>query len=98
MSDENAQVQQRQYVIYYRRGGNPWGQLEPVVHEGLYKRPQVAFAVAVMQANPFVEGVCVRLGDDLFNIMALIAGNTDAKAFVFDAPAVASGLQLPGGN
>lgn len=85
----------RQYVIYYRRGGGTWGQLEPQVHEGLYKRPEVAFGVALMSANPFVEGLCVRLGDDLFNIMALIEGNTDPKAFAFEQ---STQIILPEGN
>ncbi len=90
------QAAQRQYTIHYRRGGNPWGQLEPNVHEGLYKRPEVAFGIAFMQANPFVEGLIVRLGDDLFMLTSLVEGNTNAKAFTFQTQ-TASNLVLPEG-
>ena len=90
----------RQYVIFYRRGDNPrWGQLEPIVNEGLYKRPEVALAVAFIQTNLAIEGVCVRLGDDVFNIMVLIAGNPShdpTKAFPFIE--TTSELVLPEGT
>ena len=93
---ESKETATRQDTIFYRRGGNPWGQLEPHVHEGLYKRPEVAFGVAFMAANPFVEGLCVRLGDDLFMLTALVEGNPNEKAFNFQTQA-ASNLVLPEG-
>ena len=95
---EQAGPMQRQYVIFYRRGEQSrWGQLEPGVHQKLYERPELAFGIAFMQANPFVEALCIRLGDDLFNIMALVEGNTNSKAFTFDG-ATTSCLVLPEGE
>ena len=98
MSESKPEVQKRQYVIHYRRGTGPYGQLEPNVHEGLYKRPQVAFGVAFMQANTFMEGLVIRLDDENFMLTALGPGVVNDKAFTFDAKTKAKGLHLPGKN
>jgi len=98
MSESKPEVQKRQYVIHYRRGTGPYGQLEPNVHEGLYKRPQVAFGVAFMQANTFVEGLVIRLNDENFMLTALGPGVINDKAFTFDAKTKTKGLHLPGKN
>ena len=97
MSTQQPEVQIRQYVIHYRRGTGPYGQLEPNTHESLYKRPQVAFGVAFMQANTFVEGLVIRLGDECYMLTALVAGNNNDKAFDFDTKTKKS-LHLPGSN
>jgi len=94
---EQAGPMPRQYVIFYRRGEQSrWGQLEPGVHQKLCERPELAFGIAFMQANPFVEALCIRLGDDLFMLTSLVEGNTNAKAFTFQTQA-ASNLVLPEG-
>jgi hypothetical protein len=98
MSESKSEVQRRQYVIHYRRGTGPYGQLEPNVHEGLYKRPQVAFGVAIMQANTFVEGLVIRLDDENFMLTTLGPGVINDKAFTFDTKTKVKGLHLPGKN
>jgi hypothetical protein len=80
MSDNHQP--KRKYIILYRRGNNPFGLLTPNIHEKLYNRPEVAFGVAFIQANEFIEGVCIRLEDELYNIMiTLDAKNPHAFEF-----------------
>ena len=74
----------RQYAIYYRRGGGKFGRLEANAHHSLYSRPEVSTAIGFMQTNPTAEGVAVRLGDELFNIMSLAQEAIAPNAFVFD--------------
>jgi hypothetical protein len=67
--------------MFYRKGGNPWVQLDPNADSSVYTHQELAFAIGFMAQNPFVEGICVRLGDDVFNIM-LAAGHVE-KVFTF---------------
>jgi hypothetical protein len=71
----------RRFIIYHRRGRNRWRQLQPGVHDEAYKRPAVQDAVRYMRDNPEVAGIAVRLGDELFNLMA--ADQRDCYEFTF---------------
>ena len=64
----------RRFTVYYRRGRSHWRQLQPGVHDGLCNKPEVREAIRYMRDNPAVEGVAVRVGDELFNVMA-VAGD-----------------------
>jgi hypothetical protein len=59
----------RKYVIFYRRGLGVWGRLTPISHMRLYDKPEINTAVAFLRDNPSIEGIIVRLADELFNIM-----------------------------
>lgn len=65
----------RRFIVYYRRGRNRWQQLQPRVHDELCARPEVQRAIRYMRDDPSVAGIAVRLGDDLFNLMAAAPSN-----------------------
>jgi hypothetical protein len=71
----------RRFIVYYRRGRNRWRQLQPGVHDYLCDRPEVQRAIRYLRDDPSVEGIAVRLGDDLFNLMA--AAPSDCYEFTF---------------
>ena len=71
----------RRFIIYYRRGRNRWRQLQPGVHDDLCARPELQQAIRYMRDHLSVEGIAVRLGDDLFNLMA--AAPADCYEFAF---------------
>jgi len=71
----------RRFVICYRRGRNRWRQLQPGVHDDLCDRPVVQRAIRYLRDDPSVAGIAVRLGDDLFNLMA--AAPSDCYEFTF---------------
>jgi hypothetical protein len=71
----------RRFIVYYRRGRNRWRQLQPGVHHDLCDRPEVQRAIRYLRDDPSVEGIAVRLGDDLFNLMA--AAPCDCYEFTF---------------
>jgi len=66
----------RSYVILYRRGTGRWGQVNPVVHLGLYDREEVWKAVDYLRENDAAEGVALRLGDEAFNICVTLEPKT----------------------
>jgi hypothetical protein len=71
----------RRFIVYYRRGRNRWQQLQPGVHDDLCSRPEVQRAIRYLRDDRSVEGIAVRLGDDLFNLMA--AAPSDCYEFTF---------------
>jgi hypothetical protein len=71
----------RRFIVYYRRGRNRWRQLQPGVHDDLCARPELQRAIRYMRDDPSVEGIAVRLGDDLFNLMAAVPA--DCYEFTF---------------
>ena len=71
----------RRFIVYYRRGRNRWRQLQPGVHDDLCDRPEVQRAIRYLRDDSSVEGIAVRLGDDLFNLMA--AAPSDCYEFTF---------------
>ena len=71
----------RRFTIYFRRGRNRWRQLQPGVHDDLCARPEVQRAIRHLRDDPSIEGIAVRLGDDLFNLMAAEA--SDCYEFTF---------------
>jgi hypothetical protein len=73
----------RRYVILYRRGTGDWGRLTAGVHRGLYHRPEIKAAVVLHRDNPAAEGVAVRLGDEIFNVMVTVEPKTE-NTFAFE--------------
>ena len=71
----------RRFVIYYRRGRNRWRQLQPGVHDDLCDRPEVQRAMRYLRDDPSVAGIAVRLGDDLYNLMAAVPSDCSEFAF-----------------
>lgn len=74
----------RGFVVYHRRGRNRWRQLQPGFHDGLCNQPEVQQAIRYLRDNPSTEGIAMRLGDDLFNLMA--AAPSDLLGFTFLFP------------
>lgn len=82
----------RKYLVYYRRGKGAWGILTPSVHAGLYQRPEIDAAKVFLHDNPAVEGIAIRLDDELFNLVV----TADPKAentFALDDPTLARLLE-----
>ncbi len=74
----------RQYKILYKRTGMPnFKSLEPGTTSNLADRPQVKAAIDLMRDNPCVEGMAVRLDDELFNIVAFEQPAEAPLAFKF---------------
>lgn len=74
----------RQYLIFYKRGqAKQWGTLEPFVSVKLYDRPEVNQGIQVLRDNPVFEGIVIRLGDEMFNVIALTQEAIAPKAFTF---------------
>jgi len=75
----------RQYVILYKRGtGTDFACLNPTDHAKLIEHEEVREAIELMRQRPFLEGTCVRLADELFNIMSSTQETTAPNAFVVD--------------
>jgi hypothetical protein len=60
----------RRFIVYYRRDGDRWRQLRPGLDDKTCKRAAVQAAIRYMRNNPAVEGVAVRVRNELFNVMA----------------------------
>jgi len=75
----------RQYVILYKRGaGEGFASLNPIDHAKLIDHDEIREAVELMRQRPYLEGLCVRLGDELFNIMSFTREAVAANAFAFE--------------
>ena len=75
----------RQYRILYRRPETDWTQLEPHIHSRVYDRPEINASIEHMRANFHVEGMAVRLGTELFNLLACDKPELDAGSFLMEA-------------
>ena len=75
----------RQYYVLYKRALSQWSKLNSRDHTNLYNRPEVAQAVAFISANLHVEGVALRLDDEMFNIVSFVQDAEAPNAFVFPA-------------
>ena len=74
----------RQYVILYKRGtGKEFARLNLNDHAKLIDHDEVREAVELMRKRPFLEGTCVRLEDELFNIMSFTQDAIAPNAFAF---------------
>ena len=73
----------RQYFIFYKRGKGEFTRLNPTDYRKLIDRKEVNQAVDIMKNNPSIEGVCVRLEDELFNITSLSRPALLPDAFLF---------------
>lgn len=63
----------RQYYILYKRGTGPrYARLHPGRDASIYTRHELAIAVAFLAANPFIEGVAVRIEDEMFNVISFV--------------------------
>lgn len=77
----------RQYVILYKRGaGKEFTRLNPNDHANLIDHEEVREAIELMRQRPFLEGACVRLGDELFNIVSFTQKAIAPNAFQFVEP------------
>lgn len=75
----------RQYVILYKRGpARDFVKLKPHEHHALYSRDQVVEAIELMRQRPAVEGICVRVEDELFNVMGFDQPAEAPDAFRFE--------------
>ena len=78
----------RQYVIFYKRGvGREFVRLNPQDHANLVNRGEVREAVELMRQRPYLEATCVRLDDELFNLMSFTQEAVAPNAFQFKEPA-----------
>ncbi len=74
----------RQYVILYKRGtGKEFIRLNPADHSNLIDHEEVREAVELMRRRIFLEAACVRLNDELFNIMSFSQDAIAPNAFQF---------------
>ena len=77
----------RQYIILYKRGaGGEFARLNPADHAKLIDHDEVREAIELMRKRPFLEGTCVRLEDELFNIFAINQEMDAPNAFRFKEP------------
>jgi len=75
----------RQYVILYKRGvGKEFTHLNATDHAKLIDHEEIREVVELMRQRPFLEGTCVRLEDELFNIMSFVQEAVAPDAFIFD--------------
>lgn len=75
----------RQYVILYKRGaGKDFARLNPYDHANLIDHDEIREAVELMRQRPFLEGTCVRLQDELFNIISFAQEAVAPNAFAFE--------------
>ena len=78
----------RQYVILYKRGtGREFARLNPTDHGHLIDHDEVREAIELMRQRSLLEAVCVRLKDELFNIMSFTQEAIAPNAFQFAEPA-----------
>lgn len=71
----------RQYQVFYRRGGSKYALLEPGVHAPIYDREVIREAVNILRTNPKIEGLAVREGDEMFNLIVRNQGALALGAF-----------------
>lgn len=77
----------RQYAIMYKRGaGNPFCRLNAQDHAKLIDKEEVKTAVSIIRANPFIEGICVRVEDEMFNIIASSREALAPDSFPLETP------------
>ncbi len=61
----------QQYFIFYKRGvGKEFVRLNDRDHLPLIDHQEIRDAARHMQENPWIEGMCLRLEDEVFNIIA----------------------------
>lgn len=76
----------RQYAIFYRRGAGPFSRLNGRDHAGLIDRNEIREVIELMRTRPALEGACVRLDDELFNIVSFTQEAIAPDAFQFEEP------------
>lgn len=75
----------RQLRILYKRGSaGQFRPLEEFVHHSLYGRKEVYAAADVMRAHDYIEGVALRLDDELFNLVTFEQEAIAPKSFALD--------------
>jgi hypothetical protein len=73
----------RQYYIFYKREGGKFAKLDPTAHANLYDKPEVAQAIDALRGNLAFEAVAVRVGNELFNVVAFTQEAEAPQAFKF---------------
>lgn len=77
----------RQYVVLYKRGaGKEFTRLNALDHAALIDHAEVREAIDLMRRRPYLEAVCVRLGNELFNIVSFTQEAIAPNAFQFSEP------------
>ena len=74
----------RQYAIFYKRGtGGEFGRLKPNENPKLIDHEEISTAVEAMRQQPCVEGLMLRLDDEVFNIVSFTQEAIAPNAFQF---------------
>ncbi len=75
----------RQYYVFYKRGaGERFAKLNGSDHAKLIDHQEIKEAVEVMRQQPAIEAICVRLADELFNLVSFTQEAIAPNAFVFE--------------
>ena len=73
----------RQYVIFHKQGTGEFSRLNQTDHAKVIDHEEVREAVELMHQRPFLEAACVRLDDELFNIVSFMQEAIAPNAFQF---------------
>lgn len=77
----------RQYVILYKRGeGKDFARLNSIDHVNLIDHDEIREVIELMRLRPSLEGACIRLDDELFNIISFTQEAIAPNAFQFTEP------------
>ena len=74
----------RQYAIFYKRGTGEFSRLNQTDHAKVIDHDEVRETVELMRQRPFLEAACVRLDDQLFNIVSFTQEAIAPNAFQFE--------------
>ena len=74
----------RQYAMFYKRGTGEFSRVNQADHAKLIDHDEVREAVEVLRDKPYFEAMCVRLDDELFNIVTFTQEAIAPNAFVFE--------------
>ena len=74
----------RQYRLFYRRTGmQKFAPLSPQEHGNLYDKPEVNRAVEIMRDNPSIEGLCVRIDSEQYQLFSFTQEAEAPNGFQF---------------
>jgi hypothetical protein len=74
----------RQYAIFYKRGtGGKFSRIKPNENAKLIDHEEVRETVAIAQQHPFIEGLMLRMEDEIFNVVSFDQEAIAPDAFQF---------------
>lgn len=73
----------RQYYLFTKTPSSEWSQLTPGADSDLYDWPEVWSAVEYLQSQQCAEGVAIRIGTRMFNVVVFEQEAIAPKAFEF---------------